>query len=185
MRRAGGPTVGRSGFADQLSLRGRVSARSNLPVCVGILARAPLFVRRLLRLAVGEPRNDTWVAAPACAHTIRRPVRRTVRPPGFTLLEVIVALAILGILYGLTTMAFTSLKPGKGSAVREFIAGSRLEAVRTGTPLTITVDSVGMVSPRVIRFLPDGRALGEGFDPWTGAWRSNARAGGGGDGQTR
>ncbi|MGE3526891.1 MAG: Tfp pilus assembly protein FimT/FimU [Gemmatimonadales bacterium] len=185
MRRADGPTVRRAGFADQLSLRGRGSARSNLPARVGILARAPLFIRRLLRLAVGEPRNDPQVAAPACAHISCPPARLPACPPGFTLLEVIVALAVLGVLYGLTTMAFTNLKPTRESEIRDFIVQTRLQAVKTGKPLTITVDSAGMVSPRVIRFLPDGRALGEGYDPWTGAARSNPMPGGGGNGQTR
>jgi prepilin-type N-terminal cleavage/methylation domain-containing protein len=84
---------------------------------------------------------------------------------GVTLLELIVVLGILGVILGVSGLALGALKaPASGASLRE-LQRVRTEAIRTGMPRT-THDARRTA---VVRFLPDGRAIGPGVDPLTGA----------------
>lgn len=92
------------------------------------------------------------------------------RPPaGVTLIELLVVLVLLGILLGVSGLALASLRPAPALRWTRDLEGARARAIRTGRPVTVRrlADSVG--DSTAIRFLPDGRALGPGVDPWTGA----------------
>lgn len=85
---------------------------------------------------------------------------------GFTLLEVIVVLALLGLLLGVSALSFASLKaPREADRDRE-LRYARSEAVQTGRPV-VTGDNHARRTTHVL-FLPDGRAIGPGADPLTG-----------------
>ena len=89
------------------------------------------------------------------------------RPSGFTLLEVIVVLAILGLTVGLSVAAFVTLgAPRNSESVRE-LSRARIEAIRTGRPVLIGSNRAPRTA--LILFLPDARAIGAGADPLTGA----------------
>jgi len=103
------------------------------------------------------------------------------RPPrvrGITLIELVVAIAILGFILGISGLAWASLRAPRESEVVRELRHARAEAIRTGTPLraVLSSDTAGYRSrlPAPL-FLPDGRALGPGFDPLTGAPRASAR----------
>jgi prepilin-type N-terminal cleavage/methylation domain-containing protein len=88
-------------------------------------------------------------------------------PAGFTLVELIVALAVMGISAGLATVAFRSLlaKPDDepGSWPRQVLEARR-GAVLGARPVVLRpVDGLPIL------FLPDGRAVGEGVDALTGS----------------
>lgn len=90
-----------------------------------------------------------------------------VLPSGFTLLEVIVALAILGVTLGATALALGSLRaPRESEWIRE-LRRARAEAIRGGRSVEIR-DSRSPLTAHAL-FLPDGRALGHAIDPLTGA----------------
>jgi len=90
-----------------------------------------------------------------------------VRPSGFTLLEVIVVVAILGLIVGMTGLAFVSLRLPRQSEPVQELRRARAAAVRSGRPILSGAND----APRATRvlFLPDGRAIGAGADPLTGA----------------
>jgi prepilin-type N-terminal cleavage/methylation domain-containing protein len=89
------------------------------------------------------------------------------RCAGFTLVEVIVVIGILGLLMGMSGLAFGSLRaPSESEVAREF-RRARSEAIRTGRPATTVVNRT--LRNRPVLFLPDGRAVGPGADPLTGA----------------
>ncbi len=79
-----------------------------------------------------------------------------------TLIELVVALVILSLILGVSGLALASLRPPAASDASRARQHARAEAISTGTP--VRVDSV--------LFLPDGRALGSGVDPLTGAVRA-------------
>lgn len=86
---------------------------------------------------------------------------------GFTLLELVVVLAVMGIAAGLATLAFRSLlaDPGQGAVdwpgqLRE----ARRSAVMAAHPVVLRPLDRGAVL-----LLPDGRVIGDGVDPLTGA----------------
>lgn len=82
---------------------------------------------------------------------------------GVTLIELLVVLVLLGLLLGVSGLAIGSLaSPRESQRVRMLLA-TRAAAIRTGTVASVRVDSA------LVRFLPDGRALGPGVDPLTGA----------------
>ncbi len=86
---------------------------------------------------------------------------------GFTLLETVVVLSIIGLVYGVTGLALTSLKtPRESEWIRE-LRRARAKAIHTGRP-HITADNRAPRTAHIL-FLPDGRALGPGADPLTGA----------------
>jgi prepilin-type N-terminal cleavage/methylation domain-containing protein len=102
-------------------------------------------------------------AAPRCA--------------GTTLIELIVVLALLGLVVGVSGLSLASLRPTAESQAVKELGRARAEAIRTGRPvhvLGIPGDSVASHTPHptpLVTFLPDGRALGPGVDPLTGAPR--------------
>jgi prepilin-type N-terminal cleavage/methylation domain-containing protein len=79
---------------------------------------------------------------------------------GFTLLEMIVVLALCGFLLGLSGLAILSLS--ERSDNQQATRAIRADAIRSGSPRR--ADSV--------LFLPDGRAIGRCVDPMTGAPRA-------------
>ena len=83
---------------------------------------------------------------------------------GFTLIELAVVLTILAITAGIVSVGVVSVTGnGKDRGV-EAIDALRSKAIRQGRPFTWE-DTVGK---RVVRFLPDGRAIGIGVDAITG-----------------
>jgi len=90
-----------------------------------------------------------------------------VPPHGFTLLELMVVMAVLGLITGVTALAFVSLRaPGESDIARE-LRRARTQAIQTGRPV-ITGNNSGPRTAYVL-FLTDGRAIGPGADPLTGA----------------
>lgn len=91
---------------------------------------------------------------------------------GYTLVEVIVVLAILGLMLGISGLALASLKPPPESEWIRVLRQARSQAIRTGRPIY----TGGNHAPRTTHlFLPDGRVIGPGVDPLTGAPRDTAR----------
>lgn len=92
---------------------------------------------------------------------------------GVTLVELLVVLALLGVMLGVTTVAIVSLDPPVGAERAAALRRARAEAVRTGKPVRITGSSMTPGSDRSplpvqVLFLPDGSARGPGIDPLTG-----------------
>lgn len=88
-------------------------------------------------------------------------------PRGFTFLEVVVVIAIIGLTVGITGLAFVGLRAPRESDRVSELRRARTQAIRTGRP----VISDNNRAPRTahVLFLPDGRAIGTGADPLTGA----------------
>jgi prepilin-type N-terminal cleavage/methylation domain-containing protein len=87
---------------------------------------------------------------------------RSARKRGVTLVELLVVLAVLGLVLGISGVALASLRePSEASELRG-LERARAEAIRTGAP----------VLTAHVLFLPDGRAVGAGVDPLTGAPRA-------------
>jgi prepilin-type N-terminal cleavage/methylation domain-containing protein len=88
---------------------------------------------------------------------------------GVTLVELLVVVVILGLISGVSGLAFTSLRLPRESATVHAARVARAEAIRTGRPVALRLDSL----PRrpVLLFLPDGRAVGPGVDPLTGDYK--------------
>jgi len=80
------------------------------------------------------------------------------RVRGFTLVELLVVLAILGVIVGVTGLTLTSLERPRESQLRIDLKKARTDAIRSGVPRTA----------HGVRFLPDGRAIGPNVDPLTG-----------------
>lgn len=91
---------------------------------------------------------------------------------GYTLVEIIVVLAIMGLAAGISGLALASLKAPRESDRIRALREARAESIRTGKP----VRTVRYHSPlATVLFLPDGRALGPGVEPLTGAPHDSAR----------
>ena len=73
---------------------------------------------------------------------------------GFTLVELLAALAVLSVGLGVTALALSALRPRPGSEVIRALASARDSAVRTGQPVTWRRDTFA------VRFLPDGSSSG-------------------------
>jgi len=91
-----------------------------------------------------------------------------------TLIELVVALALLGLILGISGLVLTSLQSPRDSERVRALSRARAEAIRTGQPVRTAVpwDTVSNHAPRtthLVLFLPDGRAIGPGVDPLTGA----------------
>jgi prepilin-type N-terminal cleavage/methylation domain-containing protein len=91
---------------------------------------------------------------------------------GYTLLEVIVVLAIMGLMAGVSGLALASLKTPRESEWLRALRQARAEAIRTGRPMRIEDHRARRTAP--ILFLPDGRAIGPDVDPLTGAPRDSS-----------
>jgi len=81
------------------------------------------------------------------------------RAQGVTLLELIVVLAVLGVILGVTGLALGTLKSPREAQQLTDLRQARAEAIHAGAPRTA----------HGIRFLPNGRAIGPNVDPLTGA----------------
>ncbi len=94
---------------------------------------------------------------------------------GTTLAELIVVLALLGLIVGVSGLTLGSLRPAADAQAIQDLRRARAEAIRTGRPVHLLGaqgDSVASHTPHPPpswRFLPDGRAIGPGVDPLTGA----------------
>lgn len=87
---------------------------------------------------------------------------------GVTLIEIIVALTIMGLLSGMTTLAMTGLRrPASGAA--EQIASAQRTAVLGGSSLRLLIEG------DTVLFLSDGRAIGRMIDPLRGTLRAATR----------
>ncbi len=97
---------------------------------------------------------------------------------GVTLVELLVVIAILGLVFGVIGLAFSSLRAPRESVWVRELRRAREEAIRTGKPVRATqllLASTALYRPLPPLFLPDGRALGPGADPVTGAPLNAAR----------
>lgn len=83
-----------------------------------------------------------------------------------TLVELIVVVAMLGLVAGVSGLALGSLNAPRESAWVRELRRARAEAIRTGRAVR-----ADMPLPPV--FLPDGSARGPGVDPLTGAPRAH------------
>jgi len=100
------------------------------------------------------------------------------RNGGVTLVELLVVIVILGLLLGVSGLAFTSLRAPRESEWIRQLRRAREQAIRTGKPIRATQPlppSTALYRPLPLLFLPDGRALGPGADPLTGAPRDASR----------
>ncbi len=82
---------------------------------------------------------------------------------GVTLVELLVVLALLALLVGVAGPAVASLGASPQSQHVRLLSDARARAIRSGVPALYSGDS------DTVCFLPDGRALGPGVDPLTGA----------------
>jgi len=94
---------------------------------------------------------------------------------GFTLVELLAVLAILGVGAGVAALALPSLQPPPGSEVLRSLEAARAAAVRSGRAVVWRQGTVA------VRFLPDGSSSGGRIsvdslvlvvDPLTGATRA-------------
>ena len=87
-------------------------------------------------------------------------------------MELIVVVAIIGLVFGMSGLALVSLRvPRESEGYRE-LRRARAEAIRTGTSVRARdplPPSTARYRPLPPLFLPDGRAVGPGVDALTGA----------------
>ena len=88
-------------------------------------------------------------------------------------MELLVALALLGIVLGVTGLALASLRTPREAEATRRLERARAEAIQTGhlvTLIDLPADTGANRAPRTTHvFLPDGRAVGPNVDPLTGA----------------
>jgi len=82
---------------------------------------------------------------------------------GVTLVELMVVLAVLGVIASISGLAVASLRPPIKAELTAALQRARGAAVRQGRAVTVSGEDGA-----TILFLPDGRAIGRGVDPWTG-----------------
>ena len=100
------------------------------------------------------------------------------RRAGFTVVELTVVIAILGLTLAVSGLALASLKAPRESAWIRELRRARAEAIRTGAAVRAALPRPPFSTlhrPAPPLFLPDGRVLGPGVDPLTGAPRDSAR----------
>jgi prepilin-type N-terminal cleavage/methylation domain-containing protein len=97
---------------------------------------------------------------------------------GVTLVELVVALAVIGVGLGVAGLAVRALEAGPEAQVLRTIDSVRARAIATGEPV------VAEIGGRAVRFAPDGSALGGPLvkgsfivrvDPLTGEVRLETR----------
>ena len=87
----------------------------------------------------------------------------TTKPNGFTMIEVVVVLALLGIVLGLSAVGVASLRPPARSTELLQLDSARRSAILSGALVRLgTGRAVGLL-------LPDGRGIGPNLDPLTGS----------------
>jgi prepilin-type N-terminal cleavage/methylation domain-containing protein len=79
-----------------------------------------------------------------------------------TLVELIVVLAVLGVILGMSGLALGTLRIPRESQELAELRRARADAIHSGAPRTA----------HGVRFLPDGRAIGANVDALTGAPRA-------------
>ena len=82
---------------------------------------------------------------------------------GTTLVELIAALAVLGLLVGIGAASLGGWRRTDADATADLLAAARARAIRTGA--RVRIDRPGGES---VLLLPDGRTVGGGLDPLTG-----------------
>ena len=82
---------------------------------------------------------------------------------GTTLVELMVVLLVLGVMAGVSAFAVAGLRLPHEALHRQVLEQARAAAILSGKATSVPAGE----SPAV-RFLPDGRALGPGVDPFTG-----------------
>ena len=80
---------------------------------------------------------------------------------GTSLVELMVSLAILALLAGVTSLAVTSLRMKEDPGLGTILYRTKAEAIRIGRPIRITVDTMGSLGPSALLVLPDGRTVGQ------------------------
>ena len=92
-----------------------------------------------------------------------------------TLLELLVTLAVMGVLAGTAAFAFRPFDPPTADPLPD----GRAEAILERRPRVVISRDTTFLPRRItrVRFLPDGRALGPGRDPLTGLARPDAPRG--------
>ena len=89
---------------------------------------------------------------------------------GVTLVEMLVVILIVGLTAGVSVFSISALRPPNEAARSRRLRHARAEAIRRGVAVMIIPDSMAGGGGRsAVRFEPDGRAIGVGIDPWTGA----------------
>ncbi len=107
---------------------------------------------------------------------MRRSGGQAVRRTGTTLLELLVALALVGLVFGISGLALGSLQAPRESVWIRELRRARSEAIRSGKPVRVMAPLTARPPDRpTALFLPDGRAVGPGVDPLTGAPLDSAR----------
>ncbi len=92
---------------------------------------------------------------------------------GVTLIELLVVIVLLGLVFGLAGLGFASLRAPREAVFVRMTREARAAAIRSGRPVPLGLDAR---QPRpTVLFLPDGRAIGSGVDPLTGAVLDAAR----------
>jgi prepilin-type N-terminal cleavage/methylation domain-containing protein len=77
---------------------------------------------------------------------------------GFTLLELIVSMAVISIGFGVAATAITRTADSSDDAWISELRARKSEATRTGRPMVAWHDSAQTIPP--VLFLPDGRRVG-------------------------
>ncbi|MGH7562559.1 MAG: pilus assembly FimT family protein [Gemmatimonadales bacterium] len=90
------------------------------------------------------------------------------RPPiprrtGFSLVELMVVVALLGIILGVGVVSMSSKKPEESAAAD--VERCRGESIAQGVPVLIRIDTVALLC------LPDGQLVGAGREQLSGAFR--------------
>jgi prepilin-type N-terminal cleavage/methylation domain-containing protein len=91
---------------------------------------------------------------------------------GVTLVELLIVIVILGLLFGVSVLAFVSARGERRSPWALALWQARAAAIRTGRPVRVNPRPPAIGNPASgppVLFLPDGRAIGLGADPLTGA----------------
>ena len=83
---------------------------------------------------------------------------------GFSLIELVVVILILGLMAGISGGALTSLRLPQSAVEQQHLSRARIRALTDGRPVALGQDSL---APTL--FLPDGRGIGAGIDPLTGS----------------